>query len=93
MRTNIVIEDAVMQAAMAAGEFKTKREAVEEGLRLLARQEVYRRLLALRGKLQPLEVNTKKAMTKRNLKPTGGVKTKKVALGIKGKSILERRPA
>ena len=51
MRTNIEIEDKLMAAAMAAGGFKTKREAVEEGLRLVARRKVYDGLLALRGKL------------------------------------------
>ena len=52
MRTNIVIDDDLMAAAMRAGGFKTKKDAVEEGLRLLARRESYQRLLALRGKLQ-----------------------------------------
>ncbi len=52
MRTNIEIDDKLMAAAMAAGGFKTKREAVEEGLRLVARRKVYDGLLALRGKLQ-----------------------------------------
>jgi hypothetical protein len=32
--------------------FKTKKEAVEEGLRLVRRRQVYNGLLALRGKLQ-----------------------------------------
>lgn len=52
MRTNIVIDDQLMAEAMAAGGFKSKREAVEEGLRLIARRKVYDGLLALRGKLQ-----------------------------------------
>jgi antitoxin ParD1/3/4 len=52
MRTNIDINDDLMAAAMAAGGFKTKREAVEEGLRLLSRRKVYEGLLALRGQLQ-----------------------------------------
>ena len=52
MRTNIDIDDKVMAAARAAGGFKTKREAVEAGLRLVARRRVYDGLLALRGKLQ-----------------------------------------
>jgi len=52
MRTNIDINDDLMAAAMAAGGFKTKREAVEEGLRLVSRRKVYEGLLALRGKLQ-----------------------------------------
>ena len=51
MRTNIDIDDSLMAAAMRAGGFKTKKEAVEEGLRLLARRETYQKLLALRGKL------------------------------------------
>lgn len=52
MRTNIEIDDDLMAAAMAAGGFKTKKEAVEEGLRLVGRRKVYEGLLALRGKLQ-----------------------------------------
>lgn len=52
MRTNIEIDDDLMAAAMAAGGFKTKKEAVEEGLKLLRRRQVYDGLLALRGKLQ-----------------------------------------
>ena len=52
MRTNIEIDDDLMAAAMAAGGFKTKKEAVEEDLRLVRRRQVYNGLLALRGKLQ-----------------------------------------
>jgi len=51
MRTNIEIDDDLMAAAMAAGGFKTKREAVEEGLRLLKRKQAYAALLAARGTL------------------------------------------
>jgi Arc/MetJ family transcription regulator len=51
MRTNIVIDDDLMKAAMKAGEFKTKRDAVEEGLRLVARRAAYQKLRAARGKL------------------------------------------
>jgi hypothetical protein len=51
MRTNIDIDDALMQQALAAGPFQTKREAVEAGLRLLARQAHYREVLKWRGKL------------------------------------------
>jgi len=40
MRTHIVIDDTLMEAAMEAGGFKTQRDAVEEGLRLLARRVV-----------------------------------------------------
>jgi Arc/MetJ family transcription regulator len=52
MRTNIDIDDEVMAAAMKAGGFKTKKEAVEAGLKLLARRQVYEDLRALRGKLK-----------------------------------------
>lgn len=51
MRTNIEIDDKLMADAMEAGGHKTKREAVEAGLRLVARRKVYDGLLALRGKL------------------------------------------
>jgi antitoxin ParD1/3/4 len=51
MRTNIEIDDKLMQAAMAAGNFKTKREAVEEGLRMIKRRKAYDALLAARGTL------------------------------------------
>ena len=51
MRTNIEIDDKLMAAAMAAGNFKTKREAVEEGLRMIKRRSAYDALLAARGTL------------------------------------------
>ena len=52
MRTNIDIDDEVLAAAMKAGAFKTKKDAVEAGLRLLARQAHYQEVLKWRGKLQ-----------------------------------------
>lgn len=52
MRTNIDIDDTLMEAAMRAGPYSTKREAVEAGLQLLARKAAYRDILALRGKLE-----------------------------------------
>ena len=51
MRTNIEIDDKLMEAAMSAGNFKTKREAVEEGLRMIKRRKAYDALLAARGTL------------------------------------------
>ena len=51
MRTNIDIDDDLMAAAMQAGGFKTKKDAVEEGLRLLKRRKAYADLLAARGTL------------------------------------------
>ena len=51
MRTNIDINDELLARAMAAGAFKTKKGAVEAGLCLLARKEIYDGLLALQGQL------------------------------------------
>jgi Arc/MetJ family transcription regulator len=51
MRTNIVIDDKLMADVMASGDFKTKKDAVEEGLRLLKRKKAYSALLAARGTL------------------------------------------
>jgi Arc/MetJ family transcription regulator len=52
MRTNIDIDDALMDQALQAGPFKTKKEAVEAGLKLLARRAAYREVMKWRGKLQ-----------------------------------------
>jgi len=52
MRTNIEIDDDLMEQAMKAGPYKTKKDAVEAGLRLLARQAAYREILKWKGKLK-----------------------------------------
>ena len=52
MRTNIDIDDQVLEAAMQSGTYKTKKEVVEAGLRLIARQAAYREILKWEGKLQ-----------------------------------------
>jgi antitoxin ParD1/3/4 len=52
MRTNIEIDDELMAQAMLAGPYKTKKDAVEAGLKLLARQAAYREILKWRGKLK-----------------------------------------
>ncbi len=52
MRTNIDIDDDLMAKAMAAGPYTTKKDAVEAGLKLLARQAAYREILKWRGKLK-----------------------------------------
>lgn len=51
MRTNIEIDDKLMDYVMATGEFKTKREAVEAGLQLIKRRKVYAAIRAARGTL------------------------------------------
>jgi Arc/MetJ family transcription regulator len=52
MRTNIEIDDGLMAQAMKAGPYTTKKDAVEAGLKLLARQAAYREILKWEGKLQ-----------------------------------------
>ncbi|MEO5924665.1 MAG: type II toxin-antitoxin system VapB family antitoxin [Bryobacteraceae bacterium] len=52
MRTNIVIEDALMREALRASGVKTKREAVELGLRTLVRLNQQGEIRKLRGKVQ-----------------------------------------
>lgn len=51
MRTNIDIDDTLMEAAMKSGHFRTKREAVEEGLRLVARRHHGLEVLKWEGRL------------------------------------------
>lgn len=52
MRTNIVIDDNLMERALAVSGLKTKREAVEEGLRILVRLKEQERIREARGKLR-----------------------------------------
>ncbi|MDR1967657.1 MAG: type II toxin-antitoxin system VapB family antitoxin [Burkholderiaceae bacterium] len=52
MRTNIDIDDDLLTKAMHAGPYSTKKETVEAGLRLLARQAAYREVLKWEGKLK-----------------------------------------
>jgi Arc/MetJ family transcription regulator len=51
MRTNIVIDDRLMAEAMKASGARTKREAVEMGLRTLLSLSCQGELRTLRGKL------------------------------------------
>ena len=51
MRTNIVIDDRLMQDVLRVTGLKTKREAVEEGLRTLLRTKRQGEIRKLRGKL------------------------------------------
>jgi Arc/MetJ family transcription regulator len=51
MRTNIVIDDKLMRDALCATGLKTKREAVEEGLRTLLRLKRQEEIRKVRGKL------------------------------------------
>ncbi|MFK7733720.1 MAG: type II toxin-antitoxin system VapB family antitoxin [Pseudomonadales bacterium] len=52
MRTNIVIDDKLMEDALKATGLSTKKEAVEQGLQLLIRRNKQQSIRKLRGKLQ-----------------------------------------
>jgi Arc/MetJ family transcription regulator len=52
MRTNIVIDDKLMSDALKATGLKTKKEAVELGLKTLVKQHKQQNLRKLRGKLK-----------------------------------------
>ena len=52
MRTNIDIDDDLMDEAMKVSGLRTKRETVEAGLRLLVQLKRQRRIRAYRGKLR-----------------------------------------
>ncbi len=51
MRTNIVIDDKLMKDTLRATGLKTKREAVELGLRTLLRLREQEQIRRFRGKL------------------------------------------
>ena len=51
MRTNIVIDDRLMQQALKASGLRTKRETVELALRTLVRIHRQKALRAYRGRL------------------------------------------
>jgi Arc/MetJ family transcription regulator len=51
-RTNIVIDDALMRQAMQASGARSKREAVELGLRTLVRLQLQGEIRSFRGNLR-----------------------------------------
>ena len=51
MRTNIVIDDRLMADALKATGLKTKREAVELGLKTLIKLKQQEKIKAFKGKL------------------------------------------
>lgn len=52
MRTNIVIDDKLMADALKASGYQTKKEVVEQGLKLLVRRSQQQELRKLRGKIK-----------------------------------------
>jgi len=51
MRTNVVIEDRLMSRAMRTSGCRTKRSAIESGLRLLVQVSSQKKLRDLKGKI------------------------------------------
>ena len=52
MRTNIVIDDQLMAEALKAAGCETKKEAVEQGLKLLVQLSKQQEIRKLRGKVK-----------------------------------------
>lgn len=52
MRTNIVIDDKLINEAMALSQLKTKKAVVEKGLKLLVQIKKQEQIKKLRGKLK-----------------------------------------
>lgn len=52
MRTNIVIDDQLMADALKASGYATKKEAVEQGLKLLVRLSKQQEVRKLRGNIK-----------------------------------------
>jgi len=51
MRTNVVLDDQLMTLALKSGKFRTKKSAIEAGLRLLVQMDAQRKLRGLRGRV------------------------------------------
>lgn len=51
MRTNIVIDDELMEEALRVSRLKTKKDAVEQGLKLLVQRKKQEQIRDLRGEL------------------------------------------
>jgi Arc/MetJ family transcription regulator len=52
MRTNIVIDDRLMAEALKASGYGTKKEAVEQGLKLLVKLSKQQEIRKLRGAIK-----------------------------------------
>jgi len=52
MRTNVVIDDDLMKSAVKLSGLKTKKDAIEEGLKLLVQRSRQAKIRAFRGKLK-----------------------------------------
>jgi Arc/MetJ family transcription regulator len=52
MRTNVVINDDLMESALKVSGLRTKKETIEEGLKLLVQVKSQKEIKRFRGKLK-----------------------------------------
>jgi len=52
MRTNVAIDDDLMSSALKASGLKTKKDAIEAGLKLLVQVKSQKEIKRFRGKLK-----------------------------------------
>ena len=52
MRTNVVLDDDLVKKALELSGFKTKKKAIEEGLKLLVQLNQQKNVKSFRGKLK-----------------------------------------
>ncbi len=52
MRTNVVIDDDLMASALKISGLRTKKDAIEEGLKLLVQVKSQKEIKRFRGKLK-----------------------------------------
>jgi Arc/MetJ family transcription regulator len=52
MRTNVVINDALMESALKVSGLRTKKDVIEEGLKLLVQVQSQKEIRNYRGRLK-----------------------------------------
>ena len=52
MRTNVVVDDKLMASALKVSGLKTKKDAIEEGLKLLVQVKSQKKIRRFRGRLK-----------------------------------------
>jgi len=51
MRTNVIIDDKLMSKALKSGKYRTKKDAIEQGLKLLVQINSQKKLQRLKGNI------------------------------------------
>lgn len=52
MRTNVILDDDLVESALNLSGLKTKKKAIEEGLKLLIQVNLQKKIKDFRGKLK-----------------------------------------